>query len=58
MVEDDFKFYEIDIREKRHLPYTISVEKIDGDIIYCHNQWNNDLIYKKTDDGYELLEEN
>ena len=57
MTQQEYKFYEEDIRKKRHLPYTISVEKIEGELIYCHNQWGTDMTYKKIDDGYELLEE-
>lgn len=56
MTEDDYVFYEEDIQEKRSLPYTITVEKIEGDLIYCHNQWGTDIVYKKIEDGYELQE--
>lgn len=56
MSEEEFEFYEIDIREKRRLPYTITVEKIEGDIIYTHNQWGNDIIYRKKDEDYEVIE--
>lgn len=58
MTEEEYAFYEEDIQDKRSLPYTITVEKIDGDLIYCHNQWGSDLIYKKVEAGYELQTDN
>ncbi|MHA1745253.1 MAG: hypothetical protein ACTSWW_04600 [Promethearchaeota archaeon] len=53
--EEDFMFLADDIQEKRHLPYSVIVEKVEGDIIYTHNQWGNDVRYLKGKDVYELL---
>ncbi|MHA1776329.1 MAG: hypothetical protein ACTSWC_06115 [Promethearchaeota archaeon] len=55
---DEYEFYEEDIREKRQLPYTISVEKIDGNIIYTHNQWGNNVVYRRLENGdYKLVKD-
>ncbi len=56
-MSEDLAFYEIDIQEKRKLPYTITVEKVENNIIYVHNQWGNDLKYKIVKDDYELIKE-
>lgn len=42
-MSEEFTFYEVDIQEKRQLPYTITVEKVEGDIIFTHNQWGNSV---------------
>ncbi|MHA1519509.1 MAG: hypothetical protein ACTSVZ_04995 [Promethearchaeota archaeon] len=58
MAEDDLEvlaFYEDDIHEKRQLPYTLTVEKVEGDLIYTHNQWGNNSLYKRLEDGTYLL---
>jgi len=39
------------IRAKRQLPYTVSIDKIDGKLIYTHNIWGNTIIYKELKDG-------
>ena len=45
------------IRVKRQLPYTISIEKIDGKTITTHNIWGNTVTYKELKDGdFEILE--
>jgi hypothetical protein len=55
---EDFEFYEEDIREKRQLPYTLTVEKIEGELIYAHNQWGNNCVYRVLENGhYELVSE-
>lgn len=48
---------EMDLREKRQLPYTLIVEKIEGDVIYTHNQWGNNVKYRKKGDNYEIIED-
>ncbi len=53
--EEDFMFLADDIQEKRHLPYSVTVEKVEGDIIYVHNQWGNNVRYIKGANTYELL---
>jgi hypothetical protein len=53
--EEDFMFLADDIQEKRQLPYSVEIVKIEGDIIYTHNQWGNDVRYLKGKDVYELL---
>ncbi len=54
-VEEEFMFLADDIQEKRQLPYSVTVVKIEGDIIYAHNQWGNDVRYIKGANTYELL---
>ncbi len=39
------------IRVKRQLPYTVSIDKIEGDKIITHNIWGNTVIYKELKDG-------
>ena len=53
--EDDFMFLADDIQEKRQLPYSVTVEKVEGDVIFTHNQWGNSVRYIKGDNVYELL---
>lgn len=44
------------IRTKRQLPYTITIEKIEGDKIITHNIWGNTVVYKKLKDGnFDML---
>ena len=44
------------IRAKRQLPYTLSIDKIEGNIITTHNIWGNTVIYKELKDGdFEIL---
>jgi hypothetical protein len=55
----DFTELEDDIRLKRQLPYTLTVEKKEGKLIYTRNIWGNSVIYRETDDGmYEIYTEN
>jgi len=45
------------IRVNRQLPYTVTIEKREGNIITTHNIWGNTVIYKELKDGtYEILE--
>ena len=53
--EEDFFFLAEDIQEKRQLPYSLTVEKVEGDVIFTHNQWGNIVRYIKGDNVYELL---
>ena len=44
------------IRANRQLPYTITIEKREGDKIITHNIWGNTVIYKELKDGnFEIL---
>ena len=44
------------IRVERQLPYTITIEKREGDKITTHNIWGNTVIYKELEDGsFEIL---
>jgi hypothetical protein len=46
------------IRESRKLPYSLTVEKIEGNKIHTRNIWGNIIIYtRKTDGHFELLKE-
>ena len=55
---EEFAFYEEDILLKQQLPYSLTVEKVEGDLIYTHNQWGNNSLYKRLEDGSYLLLDN
>ena len=42
------------IIEKRNLPYSIKVERVEGNKIFCRNSWGNHVLYIKQDDDYYL----
>ena len=46
-----------EIAKLRNLPYTIKIEKIDGDKLFCRSSWGNHIIYIKKDDRYFLESE-
>jgi nitrogen fixation protein len=51
---------ERDIREKRKLPYMLTVEKEDKESgkIYVRNTWGSRVIYRRTpDDNYEIVKD-
>ena len=54
-MSEDFSDLENEIRMKRRLPYTLSVEKVEGNLIYTHTQWGNDIVYKEKDGSYEIV---
>ena len=43
-----------EIIEKRNLPYSIKVERIEGNKVFCRNSWGNHILYIKQDDDYYL----
>ena len=55
--ENDFEFYAEEIQEKRRLPYSLIVEKIEGDIIFTQNQWGNAVKYKHNivKDNFDII---
>ena len=54
--KEDFIELEEDIRISRQLPYTLTVEKVEGNIIYARNLWGNNVKYRKLGESqYELL---
>jgi len=56
MSSDDNRELAEKIRKNRQLPYTITIEKQEGDKIITHNIWGNTVIYKELEDGnYEVL---
>ncbi|MHA1720234.1 MAG: hypothetical protein ACTSWX_02325 [Promethearchaeota archaeon] len=56
MSSDDNRELAEKIRKNRQLPYTITIEKREGDKIITHNIWGNTVIYKELEDGnYEVL---
>ncbi len=56
--KEEFAELELDIKERRQLPYTLTVEKVEGDKVFTRNIWGNSAIYLKHDDGnFELLNE-
>jgi len=46
-----------EIVEKRNLPYSIKIERVEGNKIFCRNSWGNHIIYIKKDDDYFLESE-
>jgi hypothetical protein len=43
------------IRNDQNLPYTITVEKVEGNVVWTHNQWGNSVKYIDNTDGtYKL----
>ena len=48
MSQNEYDRIAEDIRVRRQLPYTLTVEKVEGDKIYTHNIWGNAVIYKST----------
>jgi hypothetical protein len=56
--KEEYAEIELDIKEKRQLPYTLSVEKIEGDKVYTRNIWGNSVVYLKKENGnYEVVNE-
>ena len=46
-----------EISSQRDLPYTLKIEKIDGEKIYCRSSWGNHIVYIKKKDKYFLESE-
>jgi len=46
-----------EIANQRNLPYTIKIERIDGDKIYCRSSWGNHIVYLKKEEKYVLESE-
>ena len=54
--KDEMTELEVEIRKDRRLPYTITIEKMEGDTIWTHNQWGNSVKYKKNKNGrYDMI---
>ena len=51
MSSNEFSELAEKIRKSRQLPYTITIEKLEGKIITTHNIWGNTVIYKELKDG-------
>jgi hypothetical protein len=43
-----------EISSQRNLPYTIKIEKIEGEKLFCRSSWGNHIIYIKKKDKYFL----
>ncbi|MHA1339374.1 MAG: hypothetical protein ACTSRZ_04070 [Promethearchaeota archaeon] len=43
------------IRVKRNLPYSLKIERIKGNIIYCRNSWGNHIVYEFKNGKFELM---
>lgn len=55
MSSTEFRELAEKIKLSRQLPYTITIEKREGDKIITHNIWGNTVIYKELKDGsFEL----
>jgi threonyl-tRNA synthetase len=51
---------EKEIREKRRLPYMLTVEKEEKDTgkIYVRTTWGSKIVYKRTaDDDFEIVKD-
>ena len=46
-----------EIANQRNLPYTLKIERIDGEKIYCRSSWGNHIVYLKIKDKYVLESE-
>jgi hypothetical protein len=46
-----------EISFQRNLPYSLKIEKIDGEKLYCRSSWGNHIIYIKKKDKYFLESE-
>ena len=57
MDAEEIRDLERDIEFERQLPYTLIVEKVEGDEIYTHNQWGNEIIYLKNENGSFSIKE-
>ena len=42
------------IIEKRNLPYSIKVERVEGNKIFCRNSWGNHILYIRQDNNFYL----
>ncbi len=45
------------IMEQRNLPYTLKVERVDGNKIFSRNSWGNHILYIYKDDKFNLESE-
>ena len=43
-----------EIAVQRNLPYTLKIERIDGNKFYCRSSWGNHMVYIKKKDKYIL----
>lgn len=48
MSQTDYDRIADDIRVRRQLPYTLTVEKVEGEKIYTHNIWGNSVVYRSV----------
>jgi hypothetical protein len=51
MVKENFIEIEEEIRMKNSLPYTVTVEKVEGNKVFTHNIWGNSVVYLQNKDG-------
>ena len=54
--EEDFAELADLLKISRHLPYTLTIEKIEGDIIYTHTPWGNNIQYRREGDDFALID--
>ncbi len=54
---EELKIMAKEISTQRNLPYTIKIEKIDGEKLFCRSSWGNHVIYIKKKDKYFLESE-
>ena len=57
MNEQELEALGKEIAHQRNLPYTIKVEKIEGDKFWCRSSWGNHVVYVKKDNKYFLESE-
>ncbi|MHA1727477.1 MAG: hypothetical protein ACTSWY_01940 [Promethearchaeota archaeon] len=47
----------LEIVNFRNLPYTLSIERIDGNKIYCRSSWGNHILYIRKDGEFFIESE-
>lgn len=45
------------IASVRNLPFTLKIERVDGDKIYCRNSWGNHTVYIYKDNHFYIESE-
>jgi len=57
MDEEQEKAILEEIRTSRHLPYSIEIDSVKGDVYTLKNNWGNIIVYVKKGDKYFLKKE-
>ena len=54
MSEHELEAMAKEISTQRNLPYSLKIEKIEGDKLWCRSSWGNHVVYIKKDNRYYL----